>query len=81
MSSLRLRAIARAKLDLSETVQRIHEAGRIAVAAYLTLVYKSALSQQVTSCHAIELINLAVVPFLFSHTGAENSPLVLTANC
>jgi len=54
------------KLDLSETVQRIHEAGGIAVAAHPTSVYKSALSRQITSYDAIEVINSAAVPFSFS---------------
>jgi len=54
------------KLDLSETVQRIHEAGGIAVAAHPTSFYKSALSRQITSYDAIEVINSATVPFSFS---------------
>jgi predicted metal-dependent phosphoesterase TrpH len=54
------------KLDLSETVQRIHEAGGIAVAAHPTSVYKSTFNQQVTFCDAIEVINSAAVPFSFS---------------
>jgi len=54
------------KLDLSETIQRIHEAGGIAVAAHPASVYKSKLSQQVTSYDAIEVINSAAVPFSFS---------------
>jgi len=54
------------KLDLSETVHRIHEAGGIAVAAHPTLVYKSALSQQITSYDATEVINSAAIPFSFS---------------
>jgi len=54
------------KLDLSETVQRIHEAGGIAVAAHPTSFYKSALSRQITSYDAIEVINSAAVPFSFS---------------
>jgi len=51
------------KLSLSETVQRIHEAGGIAVAAHPTFVYKSTLSRQVTSYDAIEVINSAAIPF------------------
>ncbi|MGQ9460057.1 MAG: CehA/McbA family metallohydrolase [Candidatus Bathyarchaeaceae archaeon] len=54
------------KLDLSETVQRIHEAGGIAVAAHPTSIYKSTFNQRVTSCDAIEVINSAAVPFSFS---------------
>lgn len=56
------------KLGLSETVQRIHEAGGIAVAAHPTSVYKSTLSRQVTSYDAIEVINSAAIPFqLFTY--------------
>ena len=51
------------KLSLSETVQRIHEAGGIAVVAHPTFVYKSTLSRQVTSYDAIEVINSAAIPF------------------
>jgi len=54
------------KLGLSETVQRIHEAGGIAVAAHPTSVYKSARSRQITSYDAIEVINSAAIPFSFS---------------
>jgi len=53
------------RLDLSETVQRIHEAGGIAVAAHPTSFHKSVLSQRVTSYDAIEVINSAAVPFSF----------------
>jgi len=60
------------KLGLSETVQRIHEAGGIAVAAHPTSVYKSVLSQQITSYDAIEVINSAAIPFqLFTHLSRE----------
>jgi len=51
------------KLGLYETIQRIREAGGIAVAAHPTLVYKSALSPQVTSYDAVEVVNSAAVPF------------------
>lgn len=55
-------------LGLSETVQRIHEAGGIAVAAHPTFFYKSPLSRQITSYDAIEVINSAAIPFqLFTY--------------
>jgi predicted metal-dependent phosphoesterase TrpH len=54
------------KLDLSETVWRIHEAGGIAVAAHPVSIYKSTFSQQITSYDAIEVINSAAVPFSLS---------------
>jgi len=56
------------KLDLSETVQRIHEAGGIAVAAHPTMVHKSALGRQITSYDAVEVINSAAIPLsLFTY--------------
>jgi hypothetical protein len=54
------------KLGLPETVQRIHEAGGIAVAAHPYSVYKSVMSQQIVSCDAVEVINSAAVPFSLS---------------
>jgi len=54
------------KLGLPETIQRIHEGGGIALASHPTLVYKSALSRQVTSYDAIEVINSGAVPFSLS---------------
>ena len=57
-----------AKLDINETIQRIHEAGGIAVAAHPTLFYKSAPSQKTASYDAIEVINSAAIPFqLFTY--------------
>jgi len=53
------------KLDINETIQRIHEAGGIAVAAHPTLFYKSVPSQRTASCDAIEVINSAAIPFQF----------------
>jgi len=56
------------KLDINETIQRIHEAGGIAVAAHPTLFYKSAPSQKTASYDAIEVINSAAIPFqLFTY--------------
>jgi len=51
------------KLDINETIQRIHEAGGIAVAAHPTLFYKSAPSQRTASYDAIEVINSTAIPF------------------
>jgi len=56
------------KLDINETIQRIHEAGGIAVAPHPTLVYKSAPSRQTASYDAIEVLNSAAIPFqLFTY--------------
>ncbi len=53
------------KLDINQTIQRIHEAGGIAIAAHPTLFYKTAPSQQTASYDAIEVINSAAIPFQF----------------
>lgn len=56
------------KLDINETIQRIHEAGGIAVAPHPTLFYKSAPSRQTASYDAIEVMNSAAIPFqLFTY--------------
>lgn len=56
------------KLNINETIKKIHEAGGIAVAAHPTLFYKSAPSRQTASYDAIETINSAAVPFqLFTY--------------
>lgn len=54
------------KLGLQETVQRIHEAGGIAVAAHAYSFYKSGLSQKIVCCDAMEVINSSSVPFALS---------------
>ena len=51
------------KLDINETIQRIHESGGIAVAPHPTLFYKSAPSLRTSSYDAIEVINSAAIPF------------------
>jgi predicted metal-dependent phosphoesterase TrpH len=56
------------KLDINETIKRIHEAGGIAVAPHPTLFYKSAPSRHASSYDAIEVMNSAAVPFqLFTY--------------
>jgi len=56
------------KLDINETIQKIHEAGGIAVAAHPTSFYKSAPSQRTASYDAIEVINSAAIPLqLFTY--------------
>lgn len=55
------------KLSIFETIQRIHEAGGIAIAAHPTVVYKGGLRRRITSdFDAIEVINSTVFPFSFS---------------
>jgi len=56
------------KLDINETIQRIHEDDGIAVVAHPTLFYKSAPIQKTASYDAIEVINSAAIPFqLFTY--------------
>jgi hypothetical protein len=64
--ALNVTKLVPSKLDLSETVQRIHEAGGLAVAAHPAFVYKSTLGKQLTSYDAVEVINSGTVPFSFS---------------
>ena len=52
-----------AKLLMEETIQRIHEAGGIAVAPHPYAFYKSAPSRQVSAYDAVEVMNASSVPF------------------
>jgi len=58
------------RLDLSETVQRIHDVGGIAVAAHLTAVGKKGLGlgrvTQTLDLDAIEVINSGAFPYFLS---------------
>jgi len=52
-----------AKLDIEETIHRIHEAGGIAVAPHPFVFYKSPPSRQINSYDAIEVVNASSIPF------------------
>jgi predicted metal-dependent phosphoesterase TrpH len=52
-----------AKLGIEETIQRIHEAGGIAVAPHPSAFYKSPPSRSVSSYDAVEVMNASSVPF------------------
>jgi len=52
-----------AKRGMEETIQRIHEAGGIAVAPHPSAVYKSPPSRQVSSYDAVEVMNASSIPF------------------
>jgi len=56
------------KMTLSETIQRIHELGGIAVAAHPKTIYKGVEGQMTSfpSFDAIEVINSLAFPFFFS---------------
>lgn len=51
------------KLGMEETIQRIHDAGGIAVAAHPSAFYKSPSSMDVTSYDAVEVMNGSSIPF------------------
>ncbi|MEA2090312.1 MAG: CehA/McbA family metallohydrolase [Thermoproteota archaeon] len=54
-------------LDVHETIERIHEAGGVAVAAHPTTLAKGGLRRKIGSgFDAIEVINSSAVPFFFS---------------
>jgi len=74
------------KLSITETVQKIHDAGGIAVVAHPAVVIKTGLGQKITrdlNLDAIEVINSAAFPFLLStylsHRLAERLGLPQTA--
>lgn len=57
------------KLGASETIERIHEAGGIAVACHPTVIYKMGWQPQTFSASkidAIEVVNSATFPFFLS---------------
>jgi len=57
------------KLAISETIDRIHEAGGIAVIAHPTAVLKTGMGQMVSlgsNLDAVEVINSAAFPFFLS---------------
>ena len=51
------------KLDIEETIHRIHEAGGIAIAPHPTALYKSPPSRSIRSYDAVEVMNAASIPF------------------
>jgi len=56
-------------LSLTETVQKIHDAGGVAVVAHPAVVLKTGLGQKITSnsnLDAVEVINSAAFPFFLS---------------
>lgn len=56
-------------LDVPTTVQRIHEAGGIAIAAHPTALYRGELRKfMIKDFDAIEVINASSIPFGFSNS-------------
>ncbi len=67
---LNVNTLIPAKLGIEETIQRIHEAGGIAVAPHPSVFYKSPPSRQINSYDAVEVMNASSVPFqLFTRLG------------
>jgi predicted metal-dependent phosphoesterase TrpH len=60
---INLTKVIPAKLTMEQTIQRIHEAGGIAVAPHPTSFYKSPPSRNISSYDAIEVINSSSIPF------------------
>lgn len=55
-------------LDVSSTIQKIHEAGGIAIAAHPTALYRGKLRNHITEeFDAVEVINASSIPFRFSN--------------
>ncbi|MFZ7137273.1 MAG: CehA/McbA family metallohydrolase [archaeon] len=52
-----------AELSMEQTIQKIHEAGGVAIAAHPTAFYKSPASRKVTCYDAVEVMNAASFPF------------------
>jgi len=67
--ALNIKTLIPPKLSLTETVQRTHDAGGVAVVAHPAAVLKTALGQRITSnsnIDAVEVINSAAFPFFLS---------------
>jgi len=84
--ALNITSLIPPKLSLTESVQRIHDAGGVAVIAHPAVVLKTGLGQKVTSnsnIDAIEVVNSATFPFwlstYLSHRLAERLNLPQTA--
>ena len=60
---INVKTLIPAKLDIEETINRIHDAGGIAVAPHPFSFYKSPPSRQITSYDAIEVMNASSMPF------------------
>jgi len=67
--ALNIKMLIPPKLSLTETVQKIHDAGGIAVFAHPAAVLKTGLGQMITSSSnmdAVEVINSSAFPFFLS---------------
>ncbi|MCW4035082.1 MAG: PHP domain-containing protein, partial [Candidatus Bathyarchaeota archaeon] len=70
------------KLGMKQTIQKIHEAGGLAIAPHPTAFYKSPPTKKVTCYDAVEVMNASSVPFsvltYFSRRFAERLQLPQT---
>jgi hypothetical protein len=66
--ALNVKTPIRPKLNVTETVEKIHSLGGIAVVAHPTAVFKARLTQDIASSNfdAVEVINSAAFPFSFT---------------
>jgi hypothetical protein len=56
------------KLDVNTTIEKIHEAGGIAIAAHPTAIYRGKLRRHMTAeFDAVEVVNASSFPFRFSN--------------
>jgi len=70
---LNLREVIPAELSADETVDRIHEAGGIAVACHPITFFKESLGAHTNSkFDAIEVINASAIPFRYSVKRGKN---------
>jgi len=69
---LNIREAVPPKLDVDETLDRIHEAGGIAVACHPVIFFKESLREHISSrFDAIEVINSSAFPFNYSVKRSE----------
>ncbi len=67
------------KLSIEETIERIHDAGGIAVACHLKALFKESLGKHVSSkFDAVEVINSSAFPF--NHSVKHSRELALNLN-
>ena len=72
ITGLNIQEVIPPKLDVDETLDRIHEAGGIAVACHPVIFFKESLKEHVSSrFDAIEVINSSAFPFNYSVRRSE----------
>jgi predicted metal-dependent phosphoesterase TrpH len=67
--ALNIKKLIPPKLSITETIQKIHDAGGVAVLAHPAAIFKTVLRQRITSesnLDAVEVINSGAFPFFLS---------------